>query len=315
MPEAASSSFLWTPGVGPDRTALLRMARAFPKPAAPMGEAWFMAPEREMYPQLLGDIATLPDDAVMQPLEEIASGSSNFGLLAEWVEWFHYLLPQLIVRRWKPTYFQPAERLFTAFMNQHPDVEGTLPYPEFYDDALHTLGRYIMSPIFWPDGELDFANCLSKWTGPSGVAGWWRAGNLISASLFFSAKYLAASNVEAWFRSVIGISDRHWQLQVITWLTGANPILTGEINQPAELPENGPFDVGWDWSHAVKGSDVGGSFLPLDNRRAIVEVAHDMKVGALFEDVWTDPTMSAIAAEAAGLPEAFLQRYQINNGS
>ena len=137
-----------------------------------MGEAWFMAPEREMFPQLLGDIATLPDDAVMQPLEEIASGSSNFGLLAEWVEWYHYLLPQLIVRRWEPTYFQPAERLFSAFMNQHPDLEDTPPYPEFYVDALHTLGRYIMSPVFWPAGKLDAVNCLSKWTGPSGVAGW-----------------------------------------------------------------------------------------------------------------------------------------------
>lgn len=312
MSEAASSLFLWTPGVGPDQAALDRMARAFPKPAKPMGEAWFMAPEREMYPQLLGDIAALPDDAIMQPLEEIASGSSNFGLLAEWVEWFHYLLPQLIVRRWEPTYFQPAERLFTAFMNQHPDAEGTPPYPEFYVDALHTLGRYIMSPVFWPAGKLDAVNCLSKWTGPSGVAGWSRAGNLLSASLFFSAKYLAASDVESWFRSAVSIPDRYWQVQIITWLTGAHPILTGEMDQPADFPEFGPLDVGWDCSHAVKGSDAGSPFVPPENRKAIVKVARDMKVEEFFEDVWTDPTMSAIAAEAAGMPESFLQLYQPN---
>ncbi len=38
-----------------------------------------------------------------------------------------------------------------------------------------------------------------------------------------------------------------------------------------------------------------------------------MKVKAFFEDFWTDPTMSAIAAEAVGVPETFLQLYQGNN--
>lgn len=225
-----------------------------------MGEAWFMAPEREMFPQLLGDVAALPDDAIMRPLEEITSGSSAFGLLAEWAEWYHYLLPRLIERRWARTNFQPAELLFSAFMNQHPDIDGTSPYPEFRVDALHTLGRYIMSPLFWPDGKLDAVKCLSKLTGPSGVAGWYRAGNLLSASLFFCAKYLAACDVEHWFRSAVGIPNRYLQVQIITWLTGAHPILTGEIEHPAEFPETWAIDVVWDWSHVVRGGRSRQSF-------------------------------------------------------
>ena len=73
------------------------------------------------------------------------------------------------------------------------------------------------------------------------------------------------------------------------------------------------MDVGWDWSHAVKGRDAGGSFLPPENREIIVKVARDMKVEAFLEDVWTDPTMSLIAAEAAAIPESFLRLYQPNN--
>lgn len=270
-----------------------------------MGEAWFMGAEREMYPKLLGDLVALPDDDIMRPLEEITSGLSCFGLLEEWVEWYQYLLPRLLTRRWESTYFQPAERLFSAFMCQYPDAEGTSPYGSFRADALNTLGCYIMSPRFWPAGELDAVNCLSKWTGPSGLAGWGRAGNLLSASIFFCAKYLAANDVEGWFRSVLAIPNRFWQVQIMTWLIGAHPILTGEIEQPAEFPEIGTFDVAWDWSHVIRGCP----FLPPENREVIVQLARGMEAKAFLDDLWADPTMSAVVAELAGMPERFFQLY------
>lgn len=297
------------PEQGPDHTALDSMIAAFPKPSVPMGEAWFMGSEREMYPKLLGDLDALPDDDIMRPLEEITSGSSSFGLLGEWVEWYHYMLPRLLTRRWERTYFQPAERLFSAFMCQHPDAESTSPYSRFRVDALNTLGRYIMSPHFWPAGELDAVNCLSKRTGPNGVAGWCNAGNLLSASVFFCAKYLSANDVEGWFRSAVAIPNRYWQVQMMTWLTGAHPILTGEIRQPAEFPETGTFDVTWDWSHVIRGGEADHPFLPPKNREIIVQVARGMEAEAFFEDLWTDPTMGAIEAELAGMPARFLQLY------
>jgi len=107
-----------------------------------------MGSERKMFPQLLGDIDALPDEDIGFALEEITSGSSSFGPMSEWIEWYHFLLPRLITRAWAPTFYQPAERIFTAFMVQHPQAEGKLPYPEYQDDALETLGRYIMSPNF-----------------------------------------------------------------------------------------------------------------------------------------------------------------------
>lgn len=269
-----------------------------------------MGDEREMYPQLLGDLTRLSDEDIMKPLEEITSGSSSFGLLGEWVEWYHYLLPRIITRQWEPTYFQPAERLFSAFINQHPDVGTLQQYSGFRADALNTLGRYIMSRNFWPDGQLDAVNCLGKGTMPNGSAGWWRAGNLLSASLFFCARYLSANDIEGWFRSVLAIPDRYWQIQIVTWLIGAHPILTGEIDQPAQFPELGPFDVSWDWSHVLRGGELGYPFLPLENREAIIQVVRVTDVEAFIEDFWTDPKMSPIVEELAGMPERFLQLYR-----
>lgn len=320
MPQTASRSYLWAPMQGPDRAALDRMIGAFPKPAAPMGEAWFMGAKREMYPQLLGDLDALPDGDIARGLEEIASGSSSFGPFQEWIEWYHYLLPRVIEREWEPTYYQPAERLFTAYMAQHAAPGDALPYREFQNDALGTLGRYIMSSRFWPDGEFDAANCLNKWTGPDGIAGWFHAGNLLSASLFFCIKYLSRGDIEGWFRSVIAISNRYWQVQIMTWLVGAHPILAGEIQQPSEFPENAPFGVWWDWSHILDGHYSGDyeppiqltPFLPAENREIVLQIAREMEVEGFFEDFWTDPKMTAVASELEGMPERFLQLFRTN---
>ncbi len=63
-----------------------------------MGEAWFMGTEREMYPELLGDLNAVAIEDLQKPLGEIASGTSSFGPMEEWHSWFHYLLGQVLPR-------------------------------------------------------------------------------------------------------------------------------------------------------------------------------------------------------------------------
>lgn len=318
MPESATHSFSWIPGQGPDRDALDRMVAEFPKPTKPMGEAWFMAQEREMYPRLLGDLDTLQDSEIEKALEEIASGTSSFGRYEEWVQWYHYLLPRLIERQWSRSYYNQAELLFTAFMTQHPDSDRDNPYPQFRIDALATLGRYIMSPTFWPDGKLDPVGCLSKWTGPTGIAGWFDTGGLLSASLFFCIKYLSPQDVEDWFGSVITIPDRYWQLQVITWLVGAHSILTDEIHNPAEFPETSSCGITWSWSHVLNGryKDAADQpmvpvpFLPEHNRAIVLRLARGWEVETFLMDFMTDPEAQPIASEITGIPERFLHLYR-----
>lgn len=277
-----------------------------------------MAPEREMYPQLLGELDELQDGEIVRALEEIASGTTNFGRYQEWVEWYQYLLPRLIERRWSRSYYNQAELLFTAFMAQYPDADGDMPYPQFLADALATLGRYIMSPEFWPRGQLDAVRCLSKWRGPTGIAGWFDAGGLLSASLFFCLKYLPTTAVEQWFHSVIAIPNRYWQVQVLTWLVGAHSILTNEINQPDEFPEASSFNVTWSWSHVLEGNYRDAfeqpipsvPFLPDQNRAIVLQIACGWEVESFLVDFMTDPETQPVASEIIGMPERFFELYR-----
>lgn len=283
-----------------------------------MGEAWFMAHERKMYRRLLGDLDALPDGDLEEALVEIAAGPVSFGPRDEWTEWYHYLLPRLIDRRWKQTYYDQAELLFTAFIVQHPSSNRDLPYDGFQSDVLATLGQYIMSARFWPDGKLDVVRCLGKWKGPTGIAGWFDAGSLLSASLFFCIKYLPAGQVEPWFRSAIAVPDRYWQVQIATWLIGAHAILTHEIRQPSEFPESGSFGIRWSWSHVLRGNDTENHdgtvpvtpFLPDDNRSTILRIARNWDAEGTLEDFMTDPETQSAASEVTGLLESFRQLYK-----
>lgn len=315
MSRTSSRSFTWVPGEGPDEAALEWMAQAFRRPAEPMGEAWFMSAKRKMYPQLLGDLDAVPDGDLGRALEEIASGTVSFGPSDEWTKWFHYLLAPSITRRWQPTYFDMGEVLLTAFMTQHPSPEGKFPYDGFRSDALATLGRYVMSPRFWPDGRVDVVRCLGKWKGPSGIAGWFDAGGLLSASLFFSIKYLPTDQVEPWFRSVIAIPDLHWKVQVAIWLVGAYPILSKEISQPSEFPQPGSFGIGWSWSHILGGDYTGQggpsvAFLPDANGSTILRCAREWDVEDTLDDFMTSPDMQDEAWEARDLRMRFLELYR-----
>ena len=312
-----SSSFRWAPGQGPDPEALRRMADAFPKPKKPMGEAWFLAPKREMYPDLLGDLDDLNDDQIYRPLQQIASGPSCFGQLDEWTDWYHYLLPRVMRRDWGSTLHHPMEVVISGFMGQHPENGQRFPYPEFGADALCTLGRCIMSPVCWPDGLLDASNCLMKFRRADGTVGWYDADGLLSASLFFCLKYLPETEVGPWFGSVIAIPNPYWRAQIIVWLIGANPILTDAISQPDKFAETGPNRVGWDWSYALHGNYTGNfdppirlsPFIPDENRHALLRAIQGINLTEFLEEWQTDPQLHELAAETAGMPDHYLELY------
>ena len=51
-----------------------------------MGEAWFLAPKREMYPELLGDLDCLTDEQIYRPLQQIATEENAFQRLLDRAE-------------------------------------------------------------------------------------------------------------------------------------------------------------------------------------------------------------------------------------
>lgn len=316
MPEVSKLPFRWVPGQGPDPAALGRMIEMFAKPEKPMGEAWFIAPERKMYPELLGNLELLADEDILDPLRETI-GPSCFGPHNEWTEWFHYLLPRLLRRDWGETGCDPIELIISAFMAQHPDSSGEMPYSEFTNDALLTIGQYIMAPRCWPRGVLHATRCLNKSQRVDGTFGWYEADGPLSASIFFCLKYLPSKQVGPWLASVLSIPNAYWKAQLVVWLIGAHPLLTGVIDQPGQLPESGPAHVGWDASYALAGNYTGDfnlpvpltPFIPDANKSSALETILGLDLTEFLLEWQTNPSLQELAAETTGLPDRFIKLY------
>jgi hypothetical protein len=240
-----------------DAAALERMRGHFRRPSEPMGEAWFMAEEREMYPQLLGDLENLPADEIQRPMAEIASGYSCFGPMDEWNEWFHYLLPQMLPRCHDGSISASfVETLITGYIALYPNGVHSAPYKTFREDTLRTLGRCMMEPQCWDGRKIVIGEMLRRDNrNPAGVWLWWDASGDFSASMFFCLKYLPKELVLGWMRSVLEIPDPHWRAQVMVWAVGAHDMLAGKLKWPAEFKERARPAVSWDRSYCL-GSEL-----------------------------------------------------------
>ena len=315
-------AFLWRPGQGCDPQVLEQMREAFPQPRQPMGEAWFMGKTRKMYDWLYGDLDALPLLDLEGVLENIAAGTSCFGPRAEWEDWFHYLLPQLLHRCHEPSGLTGStllDALITAFISQYPADKAREPYTGFRAAALATLGQAMMDAICWPDGELDVCVGLSRgWYAGIASWQWWRVSGKLSASLFFCLKYLDPPEIGPWLGSVLAIRSPAFVGQMIAWLVGAYPVLTGERSQPSDLLHQGYPDISWFWSHVLTGNyterrgkdaefDV---FIPPANRAVAIATVGAHLIGNHELDwlatISADP---ALEAELEDLPFDLCRLY------
>ncbi|UUZ46942.1 hypothetical protein LP420_25155 [Massilia sp. B-10] len=98
-----------------DAAALERLQRHAARPAEPMGEAWFMSDDRQMFDALAGDLSRLDIDYLKKALNEIASGTSAFGPYAEWQSWYHYLLGRILPRAHEASLGSLLESLINGF--------------------------------------------------------------------------------------------------------------------------------------------------------------------------------------------------------
>jgi hypothetical protein len=230
--DSRQGSYVWIPGKGYDQAALSRLQRAFPRPDEPMGGDLVMSGDRYIYDDLLGDLMLLSTKELQTPLEVIASGTSAFGPLDEWTDWYHYLLAQLIPHS-HDTYVEALlEILITGFVTQHPDGPRNEPYSVFFADALDTLGRCLMDQACWPNGEIDVKACLNPREHPWR---WTEASRKLSASMFFCLKYLGPDAIAPWLNSVLSIPNIYWRAELITYFVGAHGLLDGRIRQIPDL--------------------------------------------------------------------------------
>jgi hypothetical protein len=265
--------FIWLPGKGPDEDARQRLIKTFSKPSEPMGEAWFMGASREMYSEALTVPAEdLDNDVVDRMFEAIVGGPPCFGQLEEWRDWFHYLLPRLVPLALRQrTFSYIAEWLAGGTFSQHPDGLEDGSCRGFRGDVLATLGHVLMSQQIWDNGRLKWNGGLFSESRRYEMRSWYldRVSPPISVMLFFCLKYLRPRQIEAWWASVIHIDCPLWRAQLMVWLTGAQPIITGIISQPSQFDEP-DCPVQWEWSHALSGQYPEGEvpFIPLVNLHA-----------------------------------------------
>lgn len=256
MAPPVMTSFRWVPGQGYDFPALLRMQDTFRRPTEHMGEAWFMGTERRMFPELAGQLSALSCEELQRPLEEIGSGTSCFGPLPEWTDWYHYLLANLVPRAHETYVDSLLEGLLTAFFTLYPEDAIDEPYPGFKADALATLGRCLMNGHCWNGPELRVGAILQRSNhNPNRVWGWSDASGDFSASLFFCLKYLPDELIAEWVESVLAIASPHWRAQVLVWLVGAHGLLQGNVAWPSEFVIGQVPSISWSWSHCL-GADM-----------------------------------------------------------
>lgn len=247
--------YVWIPGKGIDTAALARLRDHFPQPEAAMGEAWFMGEHRLEFPELMGPLDALDTNVILRPLGEIASGTASFGQREEWRGWFHHLLSRLAPddREWAGETL--TELLVTGFMAHYPEGVVPAPYPGFARDVLVTLGRSLMEPRGWADGDIVVGRLLHRYNlNPQQIRGWWTTSGDLSAALLLCLKYLPTAEVRGWFRSVLAIESPHWRAQLIVWLTGAYDLLTGLKRTPSELDAAAYPRIDWGWSHCLQAS-------------------------------------------------------------
>lgn len=312
--------FIWRPGDGIDGAALARLRSHFPRPTRPMGEAWFMGEERRMFPELQGDLDNLSAWDLQIPLAEIATGTSSFGPMQEWRDWYHYLLGQLVPRSHDAFVYSLLEILVTGFVAQYPNGIHQSPYPKFEQDVLATLGRCMMEPQCWSGREIVVGSFLQRSNNnPNQVWLWYNASGDLSASLFLCMKYLPVSSVRPWFRSVLDIEAPHWRAQIIAWLVGAQELLLGLKTWPSELEIEAYPSVSWDWSHCLRPE------LAVDDRsgatpmtRWLPEAACSQvleEVRSYFNDdvylTWLESisTVEYLQRELADIPRSFERLY------
>jgi len=143
-------TFQWKiPNDPPDRAALERMKRYFPKPSDLMPEAWFMGWEINYFSWLS---ETPPDElesrVLADAMNEIACGLIAFPTVVyvkTWRDWFKYLLPYAIeIAHKEPESGHRSVLLatLTAVICVYPQKIDE-EYDGFRQDVIYTLGTQI----------------------------------------------------------------------------------------------------------------------------------------------------------------------------
>lgn len=219
--------FRWTPSEPLSADAIARMKAHFHKPESDPPEPWFMSAKQRYFSGLQEALTNHPADTyyVQDFLHDVGGGIRIFGRRQEWVDWYLFLLPFLLER-----IFEDELLLLTLnyFFNLYPHVIVE-EYSGFRDDVLVTLGRCIMNPFLWENGDLDTQHWwFDEW------AGYWVPS--LNASMMFGMKYLTDEEIPEWIASIGSIQGDHWLASIRSWTRGLKQMESFMLH-PDTLPD------------------------------------------------------------------------------
>lgn len=308
---------LWIPGRGISTDALERMRERFKQPDELMGEAWFIGGERRVFPELADrkKLFSIKPWELATILFEISSGTSSFGPMDEWNEWFKFLLPDLTLRSVEDQYFNTllAQEVATDFMavfwDGIPDE-----YPEFRTDVMRSLFQVLMDSALWNNGMPIFLDQYENGRDET-VLGWGqgRADENVSAMMMFGLKYLEAREIAPWLRSIIAIDDIHWRGNFLVWLESAYDVLSTDYIDPSTFGDLVP-DISWDHSHVLNPDrffEQGEKpFLPKGNRVEFIKEIRELMTDGLLIDWAASFAADALVEQSTwNVPELLMAKF------
>jgi hypothetical protein len=209
-PHRKRIEFQWKPYNAIDMAAIERMRENFPKPTKLPPEAWFMT-GINYYPEI--DAVNWDDSTLERYLFDTCGGVRNFGRFRIWIDWFLYILPDLIIR----CASHEDSNLYETTINYFLNVYQFELYDEhflFYGDIFNTLMQVLMQTRFWNDDDI-FATC---WTDPIEELRPETDGRALEATMVFCIKFLTPQDIPIWVQSIAEIPGEKWKAKVQNWL-------------------------------------------------------------------------------------------------
>jgi hypothetical protein len=203
-------NFQWKPNATLNRVAIERMRQNFLKPTKLPPQAWFMSGIDYFGEIVLEEWSRSDLDYY---LRDTGGGIRNFGRLREWVEWFLYLLPDLILKIADDEDGHTYEDVISYFFNVY-QFEIFDEYLGFYADIFSTLMQVMMQSRFWEGNDI-FA---PYWTDPIEPLETDTTGSALEASMMFCIKYLTPNDMPLWVQSMAEISGEKWHEKIRSWL-------------------------------------------------------------------------------------------------
>lgn len=192
--------------------ALERMRDNFPKPHKIPFIPWSIG---EIYYYVdIENFGNWNSSEKSEYLRETGEGTSAFGRLKIWVDWFHYFLPDLVENATKANDISYDATEFCYHLYPSELFEE---YFGFHKDIFNTLMKSVMHEKYWKNGDLKLPDWAEELEDYEYQPEWYEESPMYEC-LKFCVKYLPEKDLAAWVESIVAIDGKVWIANLRYWI-------------------------------------------------------------------------------------------------